>query len=518
MTIEHKRICSLLGFGVTLSFWTSCVVTVQPASEPTAEPPPAPAIALTCGPNQYVHGGRHTWRNGAWVWEAPVCMARPATWREGCRWTRGRWVRSGNRMVFQQGSLYCPEVTAAEPISEPPPPPPVALTCGPNEYLQGGRHVWRNGAWGWEAPACVARPQTWREGCRWVRGSWTRVGGRLVFSAGRLSCPEAVVAPEPVVADPEDLPPPPPTTYRPARCSAQQVFYPGRYVWNSATRQWDWQGGVCIGRPAAYARCKWVPGSWRYHNGRAYYIQPAWDCAGKVTYWTQTGSAWTPPATYNTFIGWKPCGPGMRHDANGRCVRYCGPGSQLKGNRCVAIPKPLVCPAGTEARGNKCVKIPPPKRCPPGQILEGNRCVRQAPPPKRCPPGQILEGNRCVRQAPPPKRCPPGQILEGNRCVRQAPPPKRCPPGQILEGNRCVRQAPPHMAEPAKRCPEGQVLEGNRCVRKAPPAMTPPAKRCPEGQVLEGNRCVRKAPPAMTPPAKRCPEGQVLRGKRCVPR
>ena len=81
------------------------------------------------------------------------------------------------------------------PTLAPPAAPVVTATCEQNQYLRGGKHVYRSGRWVWIAPTCVARGTTWRAGCRWIRGSWGRRGNRRVFTSGRRHCPAVVARP-----------------------------------------------------------------------------------------------------------------------------------------------------------------------------------------------------------------------------------------------------------------------------------------------------------------------------------
>jgi hypothetical protein len=500
-TSRTKLLLWLLGLGTVALLWSGCPVRVHVTADPSTAPPPPPATAKRCGPNEYLRGGRHVWRNGRYHWVAPRCVARPDRWRAGCRWKRGRWVRRGNRYAFRKGKLVCPRRPRG-PQVKPPPPPKVAVTCGPNQYLRGGKYVWRGNKWVWVNPRCVSRPDRWRAGCRWIRGRWVRKGNRLHYRPGKLRCPKVVQPPRPRIVRPSLPPPPrPPRDYRRKRCRRRGwVYYPGRYKWSPAAHRYLWHPGRCIKRPRRFRRCKLIRGRWRVYNGRAYYIRPAWRCGSRLTYWGATGSAWTPPSNYKPFIRWKRCRRGYVHNAQGRCVRAkrrcprgylrrfgrcykrprvkrCGAGFKLRGNRCVRVGGRVKrCRVGFVRRGNKCVKIRK-AGCRPGFERRGNRCVkiRKA---KRCRPGYKLRGNRCVkiRKA---KRCRPGYKLRGNRCVKLKRRPKRCRPGYHHRGGKCVK------IRKAKRCRPGFVLRGGKCVKPKR------GKRCRKGYMRRGNKCVK---------------------------
>jgi hypothetical protein len=244
------------------------------------------------------------------------------------------------------------------------------------------------------------------------------------------------------------------------------VYYPGRYKWNGIARRYTWVPGRCIRRPRTYRRCRLVPGHWRYYNGRAYYIRPAWRCGRRVVYWTATGKPWTPPPTYKPFLRWRRCRRGWVHDANGRCVRMR-----------------RRCPAGFVLRWGRCFKKALPTRpCRPGFVRRGPRCVKVAAPTRPCRPGFVRRGPRCVKVAAPTRPCRPGFVRRGPRCVKVTRPGKRCRPGFALRGPRCVKVTRP----PGKRCRPGFILRGNRCVRRG--------NRCPRGKLLRNGRCVKVAP------------------------
>jgi hypothetical protein len=400
MRTQKNALTYLLGVAAAAMIVGGCTVTVT--TEPSSAPPPPPTITATCGPGLYAQGGQYVWQRGKYVWRAPTCVSRPASWREGCIWRHGAWAKSGNRWVYQDGSLYCPPVPV-EPTAEPPEPPTPTVTCGPSEYLKGGQHHWRNGAWVWDAPVCVARPATWAEGCKWTYGRWARVGSRLVYNEGRLVCPSAPPPPpprvEPVYAT--ELPPPPPKAYRPVKCVGAQIAYPGRYIFNSTTKVWDWRPGVCIDRAAEYKTCKLVAGHYVTHEGRVHYVLPSWACRGKPTvYVTAKGNPWTPPETHKVFIGWKPC-PAVRvHDAAGKCgLPPCPTGTVRRSAWCVAPPAPLApCPEGTVRRGKACVAPKAPLApCPEGTVRKGKACVAPKAPPPPCPEGTVRRGKACVK-------------------------------------------------------------------------------------------------------------------------
>jgi hypothetical protein len=121
-----------------------------------------------------------------------------------------------------------------------------------------------------------------------------------------------------------------------------------------------------------------------------------------VTYIDHTGSTWTPPAHYGTYIAWKPCPANFRHDAAGKCVKYvpaCPAGTVRQGARCVAPPAP--CPEGTVRRGPRCVAVKvvkpvTPVVCPEGTFKRGNKCLKVAPKPAPCPEGTVRRGGKCV--------------------------------------------------------------------------------------------------------------------------
>ncbi|MFH2006680.1 MAG: hypothetical protein ABI333_08860, partial [bacterium] len=386
----------LLGIGLAATLWAGCTVVVSESADPTTAPPSAPVISTTCGPNQYLHGGRHVWRNGQWTWVAPTCRERDATWRDGCRWTRGHWAQSGNRYVFNAGRLVCPAAAEIGPATDPPAPPEVTITCGANQFLRGGKHVWRGGQWVWDAPTCVATGANWRTGCRWIRGQWGRRGGRLVYTAGRRDCPAVAVEPPLEVVQPTWLPPEsPPVTYKRLRCARNTRYYPGRWVFSNLARRYTWRGGKCV---PLRRGCRWVAGYWRHFNGRAYYVRPAWNCRGKLSYVGHGGTAWTPPPVYATFPKWKRCPRGRYLDDKGRCVkamRRCQPGFQLRHGRCFKPYVPTRCGRGWVLRTGRCVRVgaavAPPGRCPAGMIRRAGRCVRAGKP---CRPGTVRQGNR----------------------------------------------------------------------------------------------------------------------------
>lgn len=87
----------------------------------------------------------------------------------------------------------CPKPKPAPVIRDPTTLPPqakvVTLTCPRNQYLRGGRHLWRSNRWSWEDPQCTPKPSTWRDGCVWIRGRWRRQGDRIGYLKGRIRCP-----------------------------------------------------------------------------------------------------------------------------------------------------------------------------------------------------------------------------------------------------------------------------------------------------------------------------------------
>jgi hypothetical protein len=546
-----KRITSIvLGLavlGTVVVLQTGCTVTVSGSVDPVTAPPVAPVVSVTCGPNQYLRGGKHVWRNGAWNWVAPVCVVRAATWRAGCRWTRGHWAKRGRRYAFQQGRLVCPQsgvIRAVGPTVEPPAPPMVRITCGANQFLRGGKHVWRGGRWVWVAPRCVARAANWRAGCRWTRGGWKRVGGRLRYSAGRLFCPKVIPL---RVVHPMYLPPvKPPKTYRRARCARGQRYYPGRYMWSNLARRYTWRGGKCIPKKRG---CRWVKGRWTRNNGRSFYVRPAWRCRGKLSY-VGYGGAWTPPTTYSGFIRRKACRRGYYRNVQNRCVRAkrrcpagfrlrrgrcykpmvvkrcgrgwvlragrcmrpaghvraCRPGFRRVGTRCVQSAAPRRCRPGFALRGRKCVKVRGAKRCRPGFLLRGRKCVKVRGAIKKCPRGFALRGRKCIKVRGAIKKCPRGFSLRGRKCIKVRSAIKKCPRGFSLRGNKCIK-----VRRAVKKCPRGFSLRGNKCIK-----IRAAVVKCPRGFNRRGNKCIRVAKPAMR--VKRCRRGFVRRGKRCVKR
>jgi len=301
-----------------------------------------------------------------------------------------------------------------DPTNEPPAPPAVTLTCGATEFLRGGKYRWQNGAWTWLAPRCVPRPGTWKDGCAWKAGAWARVNGKMVYTKGQLDCPTGAAPepPRPTIVYATELPPPPPRTAKPAKCTRVQVAYPARYVWNGTTKAWDWRDALCVERTTEYKTCKLVPGNYVTHEGRVYYVRPAWQCKGKpLVYVNAKGAAWTPPETHKVFLGWKACRAGLVHDATGKC----------------GLPP---CPEGTTRKGAKCVAPPaPPAPCPEGTVRKGKRCVAPPAPAAPCPEGTVRKGKRCVAPPAPLPPCPEGQVRAGKRCV--------CPKGKIMKAGQC---------------------------------------------------------------------------------
>ncbi len=516
-------VMGLMALGTVAMLGSGCTVTVTGSVDPVKAPPSAPIVSVTCGPNQYLRGGKHVWRNGAYRWVAPRCVTRTATWRAGCRWTRGHWVRSGRKYIFRAGRLSCPRrvIRVVGPTARPPAPPVVRVTCAGNQYLKGGKHVWRGGRWVWVAPRCVARTTTWRAGCVWRRGGWKRVGKRLRYTAGRLFCPKFVPL---RVVHPVMLPPTkPPKTYRRIRCGRGKRYYPGRYVWNNGARQYVWRGGRCI---TTRRGCRWVKGRWTVHNGRSYYVRPAWRCRGKLSYVGYKGT-WKPGKAYGAFIKRRPCGRNRYRAANGRCMRYkrrcpagfmlrrgrcfkrrvfkrCGRGWVLRAGRCyrkaVRVP---ACRAGFRRVGTRCIKNVTPRRCRPGFILRGRKCVKARRPIKRCRVGFALRGRKCVKIRRPIKKCRVGFALRGRKCVKIRRPIKKCRRGFTLRGRRCVK-----LARPVLKCRRGFVLRGRKCVKAVRPKL-----KCRKGFKLRGRKCIK-----VTRPIKKCRRGFVLRGRRCVKR
>ncbi len=175
---------------------------------PATLPPQAKVVTMTCPQNQYLRGGRHQWRDNGWHWENPRCTRKTSTWRDGCVWLRGRWVRQNDRIGYVKGHIRCPgdpdprlgpssdigapraaPRAAPRPTSLPPNPPSGAIGCGPDQYLRVGRYIWKDGTWRWLTGRCARRPADWKASCKWHRGRWRKTPTGLVFSRGRLVCP-----------------------------------------------------------------------------------------------------------------------------------------------------------------------------------------------------------------------------------------------------------------------------------------------------------------------------------------
>ena len=497
------------GLGAAAMLWAGCTVTVAQSTDPNTAPPAAPVVSVNCSANEYLRGGKHTWRRGRWVWTAPRCVARTATWRTGCRWTRGHWVKSGSRYVYRQGRLACPSVIRhVGPTDAPPAPPMVRVTCGANQYLHGGKHVWRGGKWLWIAPRCVAHTTGWRTGCRWTRGTWRRVNGHMRYFAGKRFCPKVVPL---RVVHPTWLPPrKPPVTYRRVRCKRGTQYYPGRYLWNNLARRYTWRGGTCIPRRRG---CRWVKGRWAHYNGRSYYVRPAWRCRGKVSYVRHGGGTWNPTPAYGSFIRRKACRRGYFRNVKNRCVRFkrrCAAGFILRQGRCFKQYRPKRCGRGWVLRAGRCVRAGGVslRACRPGFRRVGTRCVKSAVA-RRCRPGFALRGRKCVKVRGALRACRAGFARRGRKCVKIRRPVKRCGAGFARRGRKCVK-----IRRPVKRCGAGFARRGRKCVK-----IRRPVKRCRAGFVRRGRKCVKVRRPMRVgrPKAvKRCRAGFALRGRKCV--
>ena len=231
----------------------------------------------------------------------------------------------------------------------------------------------------------------------------------------------------------------------------------------------------------------------------------------------------------------------------------CGPGTELRGGKCVTIrtcDPPFVansaggcgCPANTAQVGKRCLPIISCK-APKVPTNNGTACG--------CPVGTVENGNTCVKPVvcrPPlvPNKlgqcaCPDGLILEGRECVKPVvcrPPlvPNKlgqcaCPDGLILEGRECVKPVvcrPPLVPNKLGQCacPDGLILKGRECVK--PVVCRPPLVpnklgqcACPDGLILKGRECVK--PVVCRPPLVpnklgqcACPDGLILKGRECV--
>ncbi len=173
--------------------------------DPTTLPPQAKVVTTTCPKTQYLRGGEHYWRQNRWNWKDPKCVPRPASWRDGCVWIRARWRRQGARIVLHKGRIRCPgdpeprvapppppptrPTPRARPSSLPPAPPSGTIGCAATQYLQVGRYIWKDGNWRWVTGRCAARPASWKKGCKWTRGRWSKTATGLTFTKGSLTCP-----------------------------------------------------------------------------------------------------------------------------------------------------------------------------------------------------------------------------------------------------------------------------------------------------------------------------------------
>ena len=90
----RKTMFLTLGGAAVAMFLAGCPFRVT-VRTPRPAPPSAPGAIVTCPAGSYARGGKYMWNRARrrWVWRRATCVARPATWRVGCRWRRGRWVR-----------------------------------------------------------------------------------------------------------------------------------------------------------------------------------------------------------------------------------------------------------------------------------------------------------------------------------------------------------------------------------------------------------------------------------------
>jgi hypothetical protein len=173
---------------------------------PTAMPPAPRFVVRTCPAGSYYKRGRYYWRGRRWVWVVGRCILRPVAYRRpGCRFVRGGWRRVGRRLVWRAGLWRCGArpVVVVGPTAMPPAPRFRVRRCGRNQYYQRGRYHWRGRRWVWTYGRCILRPVTYRrKGCRYVRGGWKRIGGRLRWTAGGWRCGAVRVVRRPVVRRP----------------------------------------------------------------------------------------------------------------------------------------------------------------------------------------------------------------------------------------------------------------------------------------------------------------------------
>ena len=175
----------LLGIGTAALLWTSCVVrgSVTFSGPPLTMAPPRYKVVKRCPPGFYVRGGGSKWNARArrYVRRPATCVRRPAAWKANCRWVRGRYVKTARGYKRMPGRRVCGGAVVRPTLvvrRNPPAPPVMSVRCGPNQYARGGKYVWRGNRWTWTRAVCVARPRTYRSGCKWQRGRTARVGKR----------------------------------------------------------------------------------------------------------------------------------------------------------------------------------------------------------------------------------------------------------------------------------------------------------------------------------------------------
>ena len=106
------RVVTLAQIALTITIGTvlvGCPATKDPVIlHPHSYPPQAPLVRLKCAVGEYLQGGKHVWKESHWQWTQPTCAPRPATWKDGCFWQRGRWQLRQTRYVYQAGRIVCP--------------------------------------------------------------------------------------------------------------------------------------------------------------------------------------------------------------------------------------------------------------------------------------------------------------------------------------------------------------------------------------------------------------------------
>ena len=472
----HK-LFPLLGLAVgSAALLSACptaqvTVTVGPTTPPpVVRPPPA-----DCQRTHYYKLGRYRWEGGKYVFYRGGCTQRPTTWHRGCRWRPGKWVKRGRTYKFTAGGLHCGRrVIARYPTSPPPPPKAHKHLCNPRQYVQRGTWRWVSGKWRWRQGQCVVRTRNWRaRRCQYRPGAWRRVGGRYVYTKGRVACALSKVPDYPML-----LPPARPTVSYP-KCPRRHYRVPGRYTWNRGLRRYVWRPPYCFKTPRTLRRCKLTPGRWVVRDHRATWVTGGWKCRrGPVIPHATIVKKYVPRA-YPTRLPPKArrtrarCGRGplVVHPGNYRWDPVLRRYVWQKG-KCISIPRRFrscrfskaswrlhkdgrahLTPAGWRCPGKALIPYSriQPRRCTAAMRRTG-RCGSVPPSLRKCKKGYHRVGGKCVRRGV--RRCTKAMRKAG-RCGRTVKLPKKCKRNYYLFRGKCVRRG-------VRRCTKAMRKAG-RC-------------------------------------------------------